>query len=158
MSSCCGFKKSSVWPLVIIFAVLGGVMWYRGRHAPMPALFEQGITIEAAYEQSAQTGKPIFVLATADWCPSCQTLKRGALSDEQLIATFSERAIPVYLDISKSTSPGAEFAAQLGVTSIPAMFVIADGQVVASTVGARSAGYLLDWFDRAQSATPSGDW
>ena len=133
-------KESAVWPLASIFAVLGGVKWYRGGHAPMPALFEQGITSEAAYEQSAQTGKPIFVLAPADWCPSCQSLKRGALTDEQLVATFSERAIPVYLDISKSTSPGAEFAAQLGVTSIPAMFVIADGQVVASTVGARSAG------------------
>lgn len=158
MSSCRGFKASSIWPLVIIFTVLGGMMWYRGRHAPMPALFEQGITIEAAYEQSAQTGKPIFVLATADWCPSCQTLKRGALSDEQLIATFSERTIPVYLDISKSSSPEAEFAAQLGVTSIPAMFVIADGQIVARTVGARSAGALLDWLDKAQSAAPSDDW
>ena len=157
MSSCCGFKKSSVWPLVIIFAVLGGVMWYRGRHAPMPALFEQGITIEAAYEQSAQTGKPIFVLATADWCPSCQSLKRGALTDELLVATFTERAIPVYLDVSTTTSPGADFAAQLGVTSIPAMFVISDGQVVARTVGSRSASYLLDWFDKAQSATPPDD-
>ncbi len=157
MSSCCSCKKSSIWPLVIIFAVLGGVMWFRGRHAPLPALFEQGTTIEAAYEQSAQTGKPIFVLATADWCPSCQSLKRGALTDEQLVATFTEHAIPVYLDVSTSSSPGADFAAQLGVTSIPAMFVISDGQVVARTVGARSASDLLDWFDKAQSGRPSDD-
>ena len=86
--SCCSTRKSSAWPLILVVLGIGAVMYMRGRHAPTPAMFDQAVTLDVALEQSEETGKPVFVLATADWCPGCQSLKRGALTDETLASTI----------------------------------------------------------------------
>ncbi len=147
--SCCSTKKSSIWPLVVIVLALVAVMYVRGRTAPVPPLFDQAVTLDVALEQSEQTGRPIFVLVTADWCPACQSLKRGALVSKELVAAIRERAIVVYVDTTSETSQGSEEAGRLGVRSLPTMLVLEDGKEVSRTVGARSASKLLAWFDEA---------
>jgi thioredoxin-like negative regulator of GroEL len=147
--SCCSTNKSSLWPLLVIVLALGAVMYVRGRTAPTPPMFDEAVTLQTALEQSDETGKPIFVLATADWCPGCQSLKRGALMDDELVAAIRDRAIIVYLDATSDTSPGSVDAGRLGVRALPTMILIDDGKEISRTTGARSASNLLAWFDKA---------
>lgn len=112
--------------------------------APKPAVFSDAITLDAALDQSASTGLPVFVVATADWCGPCQVYKKGALSDEAVASAIRARTIPVYLDVDRY--PDA--AEALGVTSIPASFLIANDEVVARAVGVQSAEALTDWLER----------
>ncbi len=146
--SCSCTKKSSAWPLILVVLAIGAVMYIRGRHAPTPAMFDQAVTLDVALKQSEETGKPVFVLATADWCPGCQSLKRGALTDETLASAIQERAIVVYLDATSSSSQGHADVGRLGIGGLPTMLIIDDGKEIGRT-GARSASKLLTWFDKA---------
>lgn len=132
-------------------------MFVRGRHAPTPPMFDGAVTLEVALQQSEETGKPVFVLATADWCASCQSLKRGALTDEKLAAAIRERAIVVYLDKTSDSSQGSVDAGQLGVSAIPTMLIIQDGKEISRTIGASSASKLLAWFDKAVPPKDASD-
>lgn len=109
--------------------------------APTPALFSDAISLDEALNQSAATGRPVFVVATADWCPPCQVYKKGALADESVVALIRARAIPVYLDIDANP----EAAKALGVSSVPTSFLIRDHEVRARFGGSRSADALKQW-------------
>ncbi len=121
-----------------------------GGVAPTPELFSDGQTLDGAMEQSAAPGgKPVLAVATADWCPPCQSYKRGALADARVAEAVRARTIPVYVDVD--ADPDA--AAALGVSSIPATYLIVDGAVAASFTGAKGADELLRWIDEH---TPGG--
>lgn len=111
--------------------------------APVPAVFSDDLTLDAAMQQSASTGLPVLAVATADWCGPCQAYKRGALADERVAGVIRRRTIPVYVNIDED--PDA--AQRLGVSSIPATYLIADGQVVGSFNGNRSADALIGWLE-----------
>ncbi len=126
--------KWSMILLVLVFAGYIGFMLLR-KPAPTPGLFDANITLADAQLQSEQSGKPIFVLVTADWCPPCQSLKRGAMVDAGVVDLISRRMIPVYLEAD--TNP-AEIQ-DLPVRSYPTGLVISDGEVRAVIEGGKSA-------------------
>ena len=69
------------WALLGIVAFLAApslIGLVRGP-AETPGVFEAGYSLQEATQKSASAGKPMLVLVTADWCPPCQALKRGAL-------------------------------------------------------------------------------
>jgi thiol:disulfide interchange protein len=140
--------RNVIWPLAVL-ALAIGVISFLSRTAPTPPVFQQGLTLSAARQQSEETGKPILALATADWCAPCQSLKRGALTNDRVAATIRERTIPVYLDATSPESSGAADAASLGVTALPTMLIISQGEVVAVQTGDQSADALLAWIDGA---------
>lgn len=140
--------RNVIWPLAVL-ALAIGVIGYLSRTAPTPPVFDQSLTLSAARQQSEDTGKPILALATADWCAPCQSLKRGALTDERVASAIRKRTIPVYLDATSSESPGAADAASLGVTALPTMLIIRHGEIVAVQTGAQSADALLAWIEGA---------
>lgn len=107
--------------------------------ADTPSMFASGYSIEQASEQSHTTGKPMLVLVTADWCPPCQTLKRGALSDAKVTEWVSENMIPVYL----ADGVHDDQIGMLPVRSFPTTLVIQDGQILGQFSGNRSASGFL---------------
>ena len=75
-------SKSIVPGLMVVVAllVLGPIVinLVRGP-AQIPGIFDEHYTLTQASDLSQETGKPMLVLATADWCPPCQ--KTQAIND-----------------------------------------------------------------------------
>jgi thiol-disulfide isomerase/thioredoxin len=107
--------------------------------AETPTIFASGFTLEEAVQQSTTTGKPMLVLVTADWCPPCQSLKRGALTDPEVTQWVQDNVIPVYLE--DGANPDA--IRMLPVRSYPTTLVIQDGDIVGQFTGNRSASSFL---------------
>lgn len=103
--------------------------------APTPDLFAQGYTLVQAKQMSSETGKPVLVLATADWCAPCQSLKRGALSDPKVVELIRSNTIPVYLEDGQNKQE----IGSLGVGSYPTTLILENGQVTAMLEGASGA-------------------
>jgi len=141
--------KTAVWPLALFVVALSAVMFLRAGPAPTPPVFDGDLTLAEAMDESRESAKAVFVLATADWCPPCQALKRGAMTDERVVDALRTRTLPVYLDATESTSAGALDAARLGISSLPTMLIIRDSEIASSMVGAQSADAMLAWLDQA---------
>lgn len=142
--------------LVVIVLILGAaiVMPMLRGVAPKPALFGEGLRLNAALERSAETGKPVLAVVTADWCGACQALKRGALRDARVERIVNESFVPVYID--SDLSPGE--MAQIGnIEYLPTVVVIVGGREAARAVGNQSAGQLRVMLEQAlRPATPAG--
>ncbi len=134
-----GFVLLMIVAVLAIRAIAGGGV------APAPEMFDLEVSYEDAAARAAQSGKPVLVFATADWCGPCQTFKRGALKDKSVIAFATENTEPVYLDVDVD----GELAQQFGVQGIPAMMIVRDGQVVDRVVGVKTAPALLAWMGSA---------
>jgi len=153
---CCSSRKASWLPSLFLLLVVGGFITYRlvaGRTAPLPEVFDKTVSLQSALDESAQTGKPVFALLTADWCPACQGYKRGALVDQEVATTLRDQTIPVYIDVDaqeddvrRLVEMGMPINASGGF-SLPTSLVVKDGKVVSSLVGGQSASSLLTWLD-----------
>jgi len=139
-------SASGVGFLVVIVAVFAAAQFWNGGHAATPAYFDPGVTLKDALTASAQSGRPVFAVATADWCAACQSFKRGALSDKRVADWVETNTEPVYVDVTNSNNPDA---AVLGVRSVPAVVLLRDGAVLARHEGVMSASGMLDWGETA---------
>lgn len=135
-------QSALTWVLLVVLAlfVAPGVINFVRGPASTPGVFGAGLSLDEAMDRSAADGKPVLVLATADWCGPCQTLKRGALMDEGVSAWISEHTIPVYLEDGEDR----ESIGLLGVRAYPTTLVLVDGEVVGGMEGAASAQTYLD--------------
>lgn len=136
--------------LIVVVAILGlpvvlGII--RGK-APTPGVFDAGYTLTQARELSAESGKPMLVVVTADWCPPCQTLKRSTLMNPEVIAWIQSNAIPVYLE----DSANPDEIGSLPVSSFPTTFLIQDDQILGSLPGAIGANKYIK---SLESITPN---
>jgi thioredoxin 1 len=138
-------KADFVFLLVIVASIVTVVLLKsNGSAAPTPELFAQHVSLPAASQESAETGKPVLVLATASWCGPCQAFKRGALSDPEVAKVITDNAIPVYLDIDEHP----EAASMFGVQSIPTLLLLKDGMVV-DRAGKMSSARTIEWVNAA---------
>jgi len=124
---------------LLAFIVAPKVMNIISGPAPTPGIFEDQYTIEQATLQSETTGKPMLVLVTADWCPPCQALKKGALSNEKVTNWVKDNMVPVYLE----DGANSEQIRMLPVRSFPTTFVIKDGEILGQFSGNASASSFL---------------
>lgn len=149
--------KGRIPALLVITFVAVALLWLN-RPATLPSYFDKTLSYEAALEQSGRTGKPVFAYASADWCEPCREFKRTTLRDPRVAEWLASRTIPVYLDVTSESRPGAAAAAALRVTSIPAIFLIREGEPVGSHAGAIDADSLLNWLETFAAAptTPAG--
>jgi len=118
--------------------------------AGTPGVFADAYTLTQATELSQETGKPMLVLATADWCPPCQTLKRTTLVDPKVVEWIKTNTIPVYLE----DAVNGEEIGSLGVGAYPTTMLIADGKVLVSLQGAVKAEPFVSQLRSAMPATP----
>ncbi|MCC6426885.1 MAG: thioredoxin family protein [Phycisphaerales bacterium] len=139
-------------PILAILLAFAGFLWLRGGgaggggHAEKPPLFAQNLTFAQARQQATGTSRVIMVLATADWCPPCQELKRGALRDARIEAWVRDNALPVYIDTDDN--PTVE---GLMVMAIPTIVMLKDGAELGRLTSSVSAEELLSWL---QSTAP----
>ncbi|MGI5816860.1 MAG: thioredoxin [Armatimonadota bacterium] len=78
-----------------------------------------------------QSNIPVLVDFYADWCPPCRAMQPTL---EEVADEYAGRLKVVKVDVDRD---GA-LASRYGVRSIPALFVIKDGEVVEQTVGLQS--------------------
>ncbi len=109
---------------------------------PIPSIFDPAVTLAQAELQSKASGRPVFALVTADWCPPCRQLKRTTLTDPGVAQWLRENTHPVYIDVSSSSTPEAE---RLEARFLPTMVLLRDGQVVSRTTGALGKQDMLDF-------------
>lgn len=130
--------------VVLALCVVVGVRLWLGRSAPVPNVFENSPRLAAAMAQSSATGKPVFAIFTADWCPPCQSYKRGSLSESRVASALRDRAIPVYVNVDKDVEDLATLErVGMAVRSLPTTVVLAGEQIRTHAVGAQGAGDVL---------------
>lgn len=139
--------KRDTLVLFVIVAVLAGLMIVRGagRTAEVPSVFSDDLTLDQARAVSAESGRPVLAVATADWCGPCQALKRGALSDPDVAAYLRANTVPVYLE------EGPDLAAirSLGVRAYPTTLLIDGDTVLGMIEGNADAGTYLEMIRRS---------
>lgn len=98
-------------------------------------------------EASRET--PIVVDFWAEWCGPCKTL--GPIL-EQAVAATGGKVRMVKVDVDKNQ----QFAGQLRVQSIPAVFAFVDGQPVDAFMGAVSPGEVNDFVAKLANGAGAG--
>jgi thiol:disulfide interchange protein len=100
----------------------------------------------APYSAEAATaaGRPVVVLATADWCNPCQKLHRGALSDATVKAAL-EPFSRLEIDHSSRGERSSQMLSGLKIDALPTLlFLDARGTEVARLVGDQTASEIID--------------
>lgn len=150
--------------LNFLFALLGGIfiisvaMSLRSCGTPaIPDYFDRTLTLPAAIEQAARDDRPVLALFTADWCPPCHDLKKGALASDAVRAWIADHAVPAYVDISKARSGDLDqqvLSTRYRVQELPTLLLLRDGQELSRITGNIPRRDLMKWL--RQFSTDAG--
>ena len=135
---------------LLVVAVLAPRFFGAGSVAPTPRVFDTSVTLDEALRRSGESGRPVFAFVTADWCPPCQTLKRGALTDDRVTGLIQRSTEPVYI-----TDKSPHDVERLAISAFPTSLIIHDGEVVASLRGGASPSGYLEWLDSSLPTPPA---
>jgi thioredoxin 1 len=92
-----------------------------------------------------ESESPVLVDFWAPWCGPCRMLHPVL---EELAGERAESLKIVSINIDENVN----YAGQLGVVSIPALFIFQDGKVVNKTFGAYPKRHLTEWIDESLGA------
>jgi thioredoxin 2 len=97
---------------------------------------------QLAAHRAGTKGAAILLDVWAPWCGPCRSMAPQFASAAKTLEP-EVRA----LKLNSEAEPAA--ASALGVTGIPALFLIRDGKVVAQTAGAMPASQIVQWARQA---------
>ncbi len=97
---------------------------------------------ELARHRASTKGTAILLDVWAPWCGPCRSMAPQ-------FATAAERLEPDVRLLKLNSDAEPQAAGALGVSGIPALFLIRDGRVVAKTAGAMPASQIVDWTRRS---------
>jgi thioredoxin 1 len=104
-------------------------------------------SLTAAHHQSLQTGKPIILFFTGDWCVPCRIMKRNVWADQQVAASVHTRFIAVTINIDDAD--GAEARSRYGVGATPATIITnPQGTVLQRRDGGMSKADFLEFMGK----------
>lgn len=129
------------WALLVALAGVLAFMQWRGSFAPIPPVFDEGLTLEQGLERAEKQSKFVIAYGSASWCGPCQTFKRTTLVDAGVVGWIRRYAEPVYVNVDRQHIQ----AQQLGIASIPVTILLKDGKEVARLTGAASAQEFMEW-------------
>jgi thioredoxin:protein disulfide reductase len=134
--------------ILIITAIAAVALASRSCSAPaVPVCFDPLRTMPEAAARAADSGRPVLVFVTADWCEECRTLKRGALNSGRVTDWISVNTEPVYLDVTRAASGDTDAQAamsRLNVDAPPAIVLLRRGREVGRVAGAPGSKALLE--------------
>lgn len=104
----------------------------------------QTVNSESFDREVLQSGIPVLVDFSAEWCPPCHLMIPIL---DQVAAEVGDRAKIVKVD----TDADPTLAAAYGVSSIPSLYLIHDGKIVDGVVGVATSEKLEQMIDRADS-------
>jgi thioredoxin 1 len=82
--------------------------------------------------------KPVLIDFYANWCKPCQNFL-------PIVNEVADQLAETLKTVKINIDDNPEIAQELGVRSIPALFLFKDGQQIANSPGSRSKVQLLDW-------------
>lgn len=136
-----------VFTLIVTFALLT-----RSCSAPViPVCFDRRVTMDEAATRSGDSGKPVLVFVTADWCDDCRELRTGAFNKSRVTDWVRANTEPVYLDVSKAATGDTEaqaLMARLGVEEPPAIILLRKGHEIGRVTGVPKASELLEKLEK----------
>jgi len=111
-----------------------GITWFTGG-------------VEAAFAESAKTGRPVFLYWGAVWCPPCHQLKATVFSR----GDFQQKSrlfVPVFLD---GDEPGAQkWAETFGISGYPSVLILnADRSEILRIAGGMDLSQYVTMLDAA---------
>ena len=166
------FGSTHPWPwrgvaaaaLVVTFAVGANVEYYRtdpaaladGKAGTLGELAVERFTPErvAGYVES---GQPVFVYFTADWCVNCKVNERVALASDKVGAAFRERGIKVLEGDWTNQDPViTEWLERYGRVGVPLYLYYPEGASIAGATVLPQvlfADIVIDAIDAADGET-----
>lgn len=107
--------------------------------------------VGAADRSAQETGKPLLLYFTADWCPPCKLMEANTWTDPDVQTALQERFTPVKVDIDAQPTQARIHAVQ----AIPTLIVgRVDGQPDRVS-GYQSPERLLDWLEPSSTSDAS---
>lgn len=140
--------------LVFVFLLFVGYVTIAKRNT-MPEVFAKAQSLDQAEARSKDTGMPVLVFATADWCVTCAEFKRGALRSESVQRWIRENTIPVLVEMNDKDSPPPE-AERLRIWSLPTLVLMRGGVEVARLDKKVPQDALMTWLSEHTGAI--ADW
>ena len=89
-----------------------------------------------------EQGKPVFIDFYADWCPPCQQMDKVTFKNKQVIEELA-RFVAIKADLTHTSSPGQDAAAEYGVQAIPTYILIDTQGNKTTKVGYRAPDKFL---------------
>ena len=123
----------------------------------VPVCFERTRTLDDARVRSEETGLPVLVFVTADWCEGCKTLREGALNTSRVTDWIADNTVPVYLDVSRDATGDVETRAamtRLNVAAPPVIILLQRGREIGRVEGAPGSRELVDRLKKIAATTP----
>ena len=97
---------------------------------------------EFARHRASTKGTAILLDVWAPWCGPCRSMAPQ-------FATAAEKLEPDVRLLKLNSDAEPQAAGALGVSGIPALFLIRDGEVIAQTTGAMPASQIVSWARQA---------
>jgi protein disulfide-isomerase len=99
-----------------------------------------------------ESGKPVLVYFTADWCGPCVELKKYVWTDKRVIAA-SKKLVTIYVDVDQDTDTLSAYK----VRGIPAVFFLSPaGEIVMKFTGDHSAANFAKQMSALAAKYPQG--
>lgn len=104
--------------------------------------------ITVARKEATESGKPILMFFTAEWCVPCRVMKREVFADPEVMAEINTNVIPVMI---YQGEPGADEAfKRYNVKGTPITILTdSDGEVITYAVGGIGKAEFLKLLNKA---------
>lgn len=105
-----------------------------------------------AMKQHRETGRPMIVYFTADYCGYCRKMERDTWSAPKVVRRMQDGFVALKVDAEKHP----ELVKRLGVEGLPATILFnSEGERVQTLSGYSRSGTVIEFLDSVTAVTPS---